>query len=100
PGYQFPAGRFQFVRKTDVQQLCQTRVGVKADTVLIGDRDQHEVEQLLQARKALIESFAQETVIDPAEGPANGTSAIWSGRLRSRFWHFLPRQRQNRGPKP
>jgi hypothetical protein len=47
-GHQLVAGRFQFVGKTNVQQLCQTRVGVKADAVLIRDRHQHEVEQLFQ----------------------------------------------------
>ncbi|PYS59164.1 MAG: hypothetical protein DMG54_30825 [Acidobacteria bacterium] len=55
---------------------------------MIGDRHQHEVEQLLQASEALIESFAQEAVIDPAEGTADGTSAIGSGRLGSGLRHF------------
>ena len=50
PGHQFVAGRFQFVGKADVQQLRQTRVGVKASSIFIGNRHQHEVEQLLQAR--------------------------------------------------
>jgi hypothetical protein len=45
------------------------------------------LEQLLQAREALIESLAQEAVIDPAEGTANRTSAIGSGRLGSGLRH-------------
>ena len=49
PGHQFVAGGTQFVGKTDVQQFRQTRVGVKADPVLIGDGHQDEVEQLFQA---------------------------------------------------
>ena len=48
-GHQLLAGPVQFMRKTDVQQFRQTGIGVKADAVLIGDRHQHEVEQLLQA---------------------------------------------------
>jgi len=46
PGHQFVASGFQFVGKTDVQQLGQTGVGVKADSVFIGNRYQDEVEQL------------------------------------------------------
>jgi hypothetical protein len=36
----------------------------------------------------LIEFLAQEAVINPAEGTANRTSAIRSGRLGARFRHF------------
>jgi hypothetical protein len=35
-----------------------------------------------------MESLAQEAVIDPAEGTADGPAAIGSGRLGSGFWHF------------
>ncbi|PYU38416.1 MAG: hypothetical protein DMG54_30145 [Acidobacteria bacterium] len=57
---------------------------------MIGDRHQHEVEQLLQASEALIESFAQEAVTDPAEGTVNGPSAMRAGRLRSGLRHVHP----------
>ena len=62
--HQFLAGSVQFVGKPDVQQFRQTRVGVKADSILVGDRHQHEVEQLLQTSEAFIEPFAQEAVIN------------------------------------
>jgi hypothetical protein len=78
------------MRKANVQQFHQTCVGVKADAILIRDGHQHEVEQLLQASEALIESLTQEAMIDPAEGTANGTSAIRSWWLGTRFKHFHP----------
>jgi hypothetical protein len=86
-GDQLLAGSLQFVGKTDLQQLRQTRVGIKADAILIGDRYQHEVEQLLQAGQALIESFPQKAVINPTERTANGTPPIWPRRLRSGLPH-------------
>jgi hypothetical protein len=80
-GYQFLAGSVQFVRETDVQQLRQARVGIEADSILIRDRYQDEVEQLLQTGQALVESLAEKAVIHPAKGATNGTSAIGAGRL-------------------
>ncbi len=43
------AGSVQFMRKTNVKHFGLACVGVKADAVLIRDRDQHEIKQLLQA---------------------------------------------------
>jgi len=57
--HELPAGSLEFVRKTNIQQLPQTSIGVKADAVLIGNRYQYQVEQLLQAREAFVESLAQ-----------------------------------------
>src|SRR5215472_716717 len=94
--HEFPAGSIQFMRKANVQQFRQTCVGVKADPILIRDGHQHVVKQLFQASEALIESLTQEAMIDPAEGTANGTSAIRSWWLGTRFKHFHW-QAQSRG---
>jgi hypothetical protein len=89
-GDEFTAGAVEFVGKADIEKFRQPFVGIKADPVPIGNRDQHEVEQLLQASQSLVESLAEESMVDPTEGTADGSNAIRPRRLRS-FGHHAAR---------
>lgn len=57
-GDEFIAGAGEFVGKADIEKFRQAFVGIKAHPVPIGNRDQHEVEKLLQAGQSLVESLA------------------------------------------
>jgi hypothetical protein len=67
---------------TNIKKFRQTLVGIETDTVPIGNRDQNEIEQLLQSFESLVESFAQEPMIDPTKRAADGSNAIRPGWLR------------------
>ena len=46
---EFTAGAVEFVGKADIEKFPKPFVGIKAYPVQIGNRDQHEVEEFLQA---------------------------------------------------
>lgn len=84
-GDEFTAGAVEFVGKADIEKFPEPLVGIKAHPVPIGNRDQHEVEEFFQAGQSLVESLAEESMVYPAEGTADGSNAIRPRRL----WSFV-----------
>jgi hypothetical protein len=66
-GNQFIAGTREFVRVANLENFPEALIGIKAHAVVVGNSNEQEVEELFQARQALIEPFAQESMINPAE---------------------------------
>ena len=87
PRNEFTAGAGEFVRMADLEHFRQALVGIEADTVAIGNGDEHEIEKLLESSQSQIESLAEESMVYPAEGTADGSNAIGPRRLRSFAQH-------------
>jgi hypothetical protein len=85
PVDQLMARAGEFVRMTNIEEFRQALIGIETDTVPIGNRDENEIEQFLQSFESLVESSAQEPMIDPTERTADGSNAIRPGRLRPIF---------------
>jgi hypothetical protein len=75
------------MREAHPEQLPQALVRVEAHPVTIGDRDQYEIQKLLQAIQSFVKSFPEETMIYPAEGTLDGATPIRTGGPRRGLGH-------------
>jgi hypothetical protein len=88
PVNEFIARTGEFVGVANIENFPQALLGIKAHTVAVGNGNEHEIQQFFQSRESTIESFSQESMIDPTERTANGPDAIRPRRLASDVdWH-------------
>jgi hypothetical protein len=65
--HQFIARAGEFVLMPNIEDFRQAFVGIETHAILIGNGNENEIEQLFQSGEALVESIAQESMINPTE---------------------------------
>jgi hypothetical protein len=83
PVNEFIARAGEFVGVANIENFPKALFGIKAHTVAVGNGDKHEIQQFFQSRESTIESFSQESMVDPTERTANGPNAIRPWQLAS-----------------